>query len=47
MLAKAKLNSIEVSISRVVIDWYISHDGFVSGNNVLKKYDDMKKKLKI
>ena len=44
MLAKAKLNSIKVLISRALIDWYISHDKFVLVNNVLKEYVNMKKK---
>ena len=46
MLAKSKLNSIEVLISKVLIDSNISHDGFVLINNVLKEYDDMKKEKK-
>ena len=33
MLRKAKLNTIEVLISRSLIDSYISHDKFVSANN--------------
>ena len=43
MLAKSKLNSIEVLISKALIDSVISHDEFVLINNVLKKYNDMKK----
>ena len=43
LLAKSKLNSIEVSISKVLIDSIISHDKFVLVNNVQKEYDDMKK----
>ena len=44
MLAKTKLNSIKVSISKALMDWNISCDGFVSINNVLEEYDGMKKK---
>ena len=42
MLAKTKLNSIEVLISKALINSYISHDELVLVNNVLKEYDDMK-----
>ena len=34
MVSKDKLNSIEVLISRALIDSYISHDVFISVNNV-------------
>ena len=37
LLAKSKLNSIEVLISKALIDSNISHDEFVSINNVLKE----------
>ena len=47
LLAKSKLNSIEVLISKAFIDSVISHDEFVLINNMLKEYDDRKKKLKI
>ena len=33
---KDKLNTIEVLISKTLIDTYISHDEFVSVNNVLR-----------
>ena len=36
LLAKSKLNSIEVLISKALIDSNISHDEFVLINNVLK-----------
>ena len=36
LLAKSKLNSIEVLISKALIDSNISHDEFVLVNNVLK-----------
>ena len=43
----AKLNSIEVLISKTWINSSTSHDEFVSQNNVLKEYDDMKQVIKI
>ena len=46
LLAKIKLNSIEVLISKALIDSYIIQDEFFSINNVLKKYCDMKEKSK-
>ena len=36
LLAKSKLNSIEVLISKALIDSNISHDEFILINNVLK-----------
>ena len=39
LLAKTKLTSIEVLISRASIVSYISYDQFVSVNNVLRDYD--------
>ena len=46
MLAKTNLSTIEVLISKAFIDSHISHDEFVSVNNVLKEYDDMKEDIK-
>ena len=46
LLAVTKLNSIEVLISRALIDSYNSHDEFVLANNVLKEHDDMKEEIK-
>ena len=46
MLAKYKLNSIEVLISKTLIDSDIGHDEFDLRNNVLKEYDDMKEEIK-
>ena len=43
----AKLNSIEVLIFKTWINSSTSHDEFVSQNNVLKEYDDMKQVIKI
>ena len=44
LLAKSKLNSIEVIISKAVIDSFISHDEFVSINNGQSEYDKMRKR---
>ena len=42
LLAKSKLNSIEILISKSLIDSVIIHDEFVLINNVLKGYNQMK-----
>ena len=47
LLAKSKLNSIKVLISKALIDWNISHDEFGLINNVLKNFIVWNKKLKI
>ena len=46
MLAKSKLNRIEVLISKALIDLNISRDEFVLINNVLKVYIKMKEEIK-
>ena len=46
LLAKSKLNSIEVVISKAFIDSVISHDEFVLINNVRKEYEEKKLKKK-
>ena len=46
LLAKSKLNSIEVIISKALIDSNIIHDEFVLINNVLKECYDMKEEIK-
>ena len=46
LLAKPKLNSIEVLISKVLIDPAISHDEFVLINYVLREYNKMKEEIK-
>ena len=46
LLAKSKLNSIEVLISKALIDSVISHDEFVLINNVQKEYNAMKEEVK-
>ena len=44
LLGKGKLSSIEVLSSNALIDSYISHDEFVSVNNLLREYYEIKKK---
>ena len=46
LLAKSKLNSIDVLISQALIDSNISHDEFVLINNALKEFFDMKEETK-
>ena len=46
MLGKDKLNTIEVLISKALIDLYISHDKFVSVNNVLREYNEIKEEIR-
>ena len=45
LLAKSKLNNIEVLISKVLINSNISHYKFILINNVLKEYGDMKEEI--
>ena len=45
-LAKTKLNTTEVLISKALIDSYINHDEFVSVNNVLRESNEMQEKIK-
>ena len=46
LLAKNKLNTMKVLHFRAFFDSYIKYDDFVSVNNVLKEYDDMKEEMK-
>ena len=47
LLARAKLNSIKVLISRTSIDSHSSYDKLASVvNNVLREYDAMKQEIK-
>ena len=46
LLAKTKLNSIEVLTFKTLIDLCSSHDESVSINNVLNEYDDIKEEIK-
>ena len=45
LLGKDKLNTIEVRISKSLIDSYISHDKFFSINNILREYYEMKEEI--
>ena len=47
LLVKDKLNAIEVLISKSLIDPYIIHEKFVSVNNVIREYNEMKEKKEI
>ena len=42
LLAKTKLDKIEVLISKSLNDSYVIHVEFISIKNVLKKYENMK-----
>ena len=46
LLTKSKLNSIEILISKALIDSVISHDEFVLINNMTKEYEEMKEEIK-
>ena len=46
LLAKSKLNNIEIIISKTLLDSVISHHEFVFMNNVLKEYNKMKQEIK-
>ena len=46
LLGKGKLNTIKVLILKAVIDSYVSHDEFVSVNNVLRDYYELKEEIK-
>ena len=45
LIGKDKLNTIEILISKALIDSYVSHDEFVS-INMLREYYEMKKEIK-
>ena len=46
MLAKSKLNSMEVLISKALTDSVISHDELVVMNEVLREYNETKEEIK-
>ena len=46
LLGKDKLNTIEVLISKAVMEAYISHDQFFSVNDMVREYNKMKKEIK-
>ena len=47
MLAKYKLNTVEVLISKALIDSVIRYDEYVLINNVRKEYNYFKEEIKI
>ena len=47
LLQKTKWDTVEVLISKALIDSHISYVEFVSTNNVLREYYDMKEEKKI
>ena len=46
MLVKTKLNTVEVLTYEALIDSNISHEEFISVNNVPKEYDHIKEEIK-
>ena len=47
LLGKKKKNTIEVSISKVLINSYIRHEIIISSvNNFLREYNEMKREIK-
>ena len=44
LLGKDKLNTIQVLISKHLIDSYVSHDEFVSINDILREYYEIKER---
>ena len=46
LLGIDKLSTIEVLISKSLVHSYISHDEFVSINNVLREYNSRKEETK-
>ena len=47
LLRKVKLITIEVLISKALIGSYISHGEFVSVNNELREYNEIKEEIKV
>ena len=46
LLEKTKSDTIEVLFSKTLIVSYISHDEFISVNNMLIEYNEMKEEIK-
>ena len=46
LLAKTKLNTNKILISQTLIDSYVNHDEFVSVNNLLREYNEIKHEIK-
>ena len=47
LLVKSKLNSIEVLLSKSLIDSVVSHDEFVLISNALKEYNELREEIKV
>ena len=46
LLGKDNLNTIEILISKALINSYISHHELISVNNVLREYNETKEEIK-
>ena len=46
LLGQYKLSTIKVLTSKALIDWYTSHDDFVSVNNASRDYNEIKEEIK-
>ena len=46
LLGTTKLDTIKVLISKALTNSYVSHDQFVSVNNVLREYKEIKEGIK-
>ena len=46
LLGKDKSNTIEVLISKTLIDSHISHDEFAFVNNVLREHNEIREEIK-
>ena len=46
LLGKSKLDTIEVLLSKALIDSYIKHDEFVSVDSMLREYNETKEVMK-
>ena len=46
LLAKNKLNTMQILVSKALIDSYISHNKFISVNNVSIEYNKTKEEIK-
>ena len=46
LVVKNKLNTIQALVSKALIDSYISHNEFISVNNVLTEYNKTKEEIK-
>ena len=46
LLGKVRLDTIEFLITKALINWCIGHHKFVSVNNVLREYNELKEEIK-